>query len=213
MAKEQIFKVGDWVVKEKRPLRVKEVIGNRLIVADRSVFGEIAFPCFPEEVRFWTIGDVEHGQYLTCDAPNGNKVIYISKGKSDPFMAIAGCNSSKDMWLNVDCCRGYKECVRPADDKEICLLNNLLKELHMHWNLDRLELERIQESNVSVARIKHQPDDWALFRREAAKDILCALISARVGISFSDDRIGETPVKNAIFFADELIKQLKEKEG
>jgi len=44
---------------------------------------------------------------------------------------------------------------------------------------------------------------WAKFRREAAKDILCALIS--------DGRtsVNAESVKNSIALADELIKQLK----
>lgn len=45
---------------------------------------------------------------------------------------------------------------------------------------------------------------WTKFRREAAKDILCALVS--------DGRtsVNAESVKNSITLADELIKQLKE---
>ena len=45
---------------------------------------------------------------------------------------------------------------------------------------------------------------WTKFRREAAKDILCALVS--------DGRtyVNAESVKNSIALADELIKQLKE---
>lgn len=48
--------------------------------------------------------------------------------------------------------------------------------------------------------------DWQSFRAEAAKDILCSLIL--------DDRVPITKeqVTNSIWLADELIKQLKEKE-
>ena len=47
--------------------------------------------------------------------------------------------------------------------------------------------------------------DWSAFRREAAKDILCAIISTTVGANPKD-------VTMAIEIADELIKQLREGE-
>lgn len=49
--------------------------------------------------------------------------------------------------------------------------------------------------------------DWQSFRTEAAKDILCAMIPERHNI------IGPNNVEYAIMIADELIKQLKEKEN
>lgn len=45
--------------------------------------------------------------------------------------------------------------------------------------------------------------DWSSFRREAAKDILCALCSFPP-INYKDD------VRQAINIADELIRQLKQ---
>ena len=51
--------------------------------------------------------------------------------------------------------------------------------------------------------------DWDAFRREAAKDILCALIG-REGLLVVDKRPGEIEVTDAIYIADELIKQLKQ---
>lgn len=47
--------------------------------------------------------------------------------------------------------------------------------------------------------------DWEKFRREAAKDILCAIISTTVGANPKD-------VTMAIEIADELIKQLREEK-
>ena len=47
--------------------------------------------------------------------------------------------------------------------------------------------------------------DWEAFRREAAKDILCAIISTTVGANPKD-------VTTAIGIADELVKQLKEEQ-
>lgn len=51
-----------------------------------------------------------------------------------------------------------------------------------------------------------KPFDLQSFRAEAAKDILCALIHK------TDNFIGKDSAGYAIMIADELIKQLKEKE-
>lgn len=48
--------------------------------------------------------------------------------------------------------------------------------------------------------------DWEAFRREAAKDILGAIIAKKSSFCSYEE-----VVKEAIRFADELIKQLKEK--
>lgn len=45
--------------------------------------------------------------------------------------------------------------------------------------------------------------DWSAFRREAAKDILCAMLSTKT-------TAGDSDIVTAIEIADELIKQLKE---
>lgn len=53
--------------------------------------------------------------------------------------------------------------------------------------------------------------DWYAFRREVAKDILCAIIGNKnTVINLPDYRLGEIEVSNAIFLADELIRQLKQ---
>lgn len=49
--------------------------------------------------------------------------------------------------------------------------------------------------------------DWKSFRREAAKDILPAIIDKKSSMCSYEE-----VVKEAIAFADELIKQLKENE-
>ncbi len=51
--------------------------------------------------------------------------------------------------------------------------------------------------------------DWSSFRREAAKDILCALVGNKDYLKVIGRTEPETML--AIRFADELIKQLKEK--
>lgn len=48
------------------------------------------------------------------------------------------------------------------------------------------------------------PNDWGQFRREAAKDILCALMMSGVQDTW------RIMIENAINGADELIKQLLE---
>ena len=47
--------------------------------------------------------------------------------------------------------------------------------------------------------------DWSAFRREAAKDLLCSILSTKDGANPKDVTI-------AIEIADELIKQLKEEQ-
>ena len=49
--------------------------------------------------------------------------------------------------------------------------------------------------------------DWQSFRNQAAKDILCAMLGNKRNTDFCPDKIGFS-----IKYADELIKQLKEKE-
>ena len=56
--------------------------------------------------------------------------------------------------------------------------------------------------------------DWQSFRAEAAKDILCAMISNE-GVADErnvDDFTKDNQVKDAILYADKLISKLKEKE-
>jgi hypothetical protein len=48
--------------------------------------------------------------------------------------------------------------------------------------------------------------DWQSFRAEAAKDILCAIIS-QPNLGYYGEE-----VENAVIFADKLISKLKEKE-
>lgn len=48
--------------------------------------------------------------------------------------------------------------------------------------------------------------DWSAFRREVAKDILCEMVSG----GYSKGR-EEAQASLAVDYADELIKQLKEK--
>ena len=52
--------------------------------------------------------------------------------------------------------------------------------------------------------------DWQSFRAEAAKDILCGIVAhpnIRYGVGNTETQVGY-----ALQYADELIKQLKEKE-
>lgn len=54
--------------------------------------------------------------------------------------------------------------------------------------------------------------DWQAFRREAAKDAMCAILS---NSKMVDERSWDyviSVVKNAVGYADELIKQLQEDE-
>lgn len=57
-------------------------------------------------------------------------------------------------------------------------------------------------------RTAKEPFDWQSFRAEAAKDILCAIIQSGY---YGEDRIAHQS-ELAVGYANELCKQLKEKE-
>lgn len=65
--------------------------------------------------------------------------------------------------------------------------------------------------NLNSVRFFNESDldfdyrEWEVFRREAAKDVFCAIISTTNGATPGD-------ITMAIEIADELIKQLKEKK-
>lgn len=51
--------------------------------------------------------------------------------------------------------------------------------------------------------------NWQSFRNQAAKDILCAMLNTRY---YDNTQRKQGCVEEAIYFANELIKKLKEKE-
>lgn len=53
--------------------------------------------------------------------------------------------------------------------------------------------------------------DWQSFRAEAAKDILCSVLQTD-GVGDIGSKYVQNCVMASLLFADELIKQLKEKE-
>ena len=54
--------------------------------------------------------------------------------------------------------------------------------------------------------------DWESFRNQAAKDILCAVLPRIAIIDGNFQQSIENAISNSIDVANELIKQLKEKE-
>ena len=60
-------------------------------------------------------------------------------------------------------------------------------------------------SLLDMEIVDYNSVDWDVFRREAAKDVFCAIISTTNGATPGD-------ITMAIEIADELIKQLKEKK-
>ena len=70
------------------------------------------------------------------------------------------------------------------------------------YEVDFEDIELINEDEVGC------DFDWSSFRREAAKDILCALLTGNDG--YHGDGENELFTKQATGLADELIKQLKE---
>ena len=74
---------------------------------------------------------------------------------------------------------------------------------------DKIELDKcdswgvpLQVNYEDVIFLSEDSIDWQSFRREAAKDILCACFSGNI----------VADVRGAIRYADELIKQLREDE-
>lgn len=102
--------------------------------------------------------------------------------------------------------------------QEFLVISNLLVK-HGFDELDRLEFvmcferetksiipdEWIAEASLSKPE---ERTDWSSFRREAAKDILCAITVN--GIMVGNDAHYKLMAQEAIKQADELIKQLKE---
>ena len=64
-------------------------------------------------------------------------------------------------------------------------------------------------SPLDMEIFEYDTVDWSAFRREAAKDAMCQLIGMGRddGYKYSPEEV----VRYAIIYADELIKQLKEK--
>ena len=63
---------------------------------------------------------------------------------------------------------------------------------------------KIESSPVTIE------SDWSSFRREAAKDILCSLLTGNEG--YHGDSENQMFVSQAIGLADELIKQLRDEK-
>ena len=64
----------------------------------------------------------------------------------------------------------------------------------------------------SVELFEREDFDWQSFRNQAAKDILCAVLPEAKIIDSDFRQSIENTISNSIDVADELIKQLKEKE-
>ena len=71
---------------------------------------------------------------------------------------------------------------------------------------------------IELIQDKTDDFDWQSFRNQAAKDILCAIIASPSIIKLKDDKENliefckEDACKVSILYANELCKQLKEKE-
>ena len=103
--------------------------------------------------------------------------------------------------------RGFAECVGVVPSTIVNWKNNPDKELR------GIEAIKVQYVKEEAERFEPTFVDWSAFRREAAKDILCAFFVNGGGLAFKPDkRVGEEEVSDAINLADELIRQLKQIE-
>ena len=100
--------------------------------------------------------------------------------------------------------RGFAKCLNVVPSSVSNWINNPDRDLRgdIVIKLDYLkeELERKDTEYV----------DWGAFRRNAAKDILCAIMQHdNLGREADGYKFKEAAVSIAIIFADELVKQLK----
>ena len=98
--------------------------------------------------------------------------------------------------------RGFAECVSVVPSTIINWKNNPEKELR------GIEATKVQYVREEVEKFEPEFVDWQAFRREAAKDILCALVGNKDYLKVIGRIEPETML--AIRFTDELIKQIKQ---
>lgn len=108
--------------------------------------------------------------------------------------------------------RGFAECVGVVPSTIVNWKNNPEKELR------GIEATKVQYVREEVEKFEPEFVDWQAFRREAAKDILCSLLSRveRIYTCVKSDGARVTDhrdfIRIAIEDADELIEQLKEEK-
>lgn len=102
--------------------------------------------------------------------------------------------------------RGFAGCVGVVPSTIVNWKNNPEKELK------GIEATKVQYVKEEVEKFEPEFVDWSAFRREAAKDILPAMINwRRVNEAGANIIISkEEAAKLAIKYADELIKLLKQ---
>ena len=72
------------------------------------------------------------------------------------------------------------------------------------WASENLNFIRVFEES----ELDFDYHEWEIFRREVAKDILCAMVGGAYGRGREEEQ-----AHLAVQYADELIKQLKEKSN
>lgn len=98
--------------------------------------------------------------------------------------------------------RGFAACVGVVPSTIVNWKNNPEKELR------GIEATKVQYVREEVEKFEPEFVDWQAFRREVAKDILCALAGNKDYLKVIGRIEPETML--AIRFADELIEQLKD---
>ena len=160
------FKAGDWVVHGSSVCCVSEVLGRQLVVIVPSIFGGMKTVYDAADVHLWTLADAKKGDYLTCDDGTESKVIFISHGCDDNlYLAYAGyaTDKGKSMFFTDEtCCLAKKEYIRPAKGDEKLILDEQIAAHDLHWNRDRMELEKVDHTIKAVF-----PDsDYEQMRKE-----------------------------------------------
>lgn len=149
------FEVGDWVVHGKSTCCVSEVLDRQLVVIAPSLFGGVKTLYDAADVHKWTLADAKNGDFLCCDDGTESKVIFISHGCDDNlYLAYAGYtkDKGKEMFFTDEtCCLAKKEFIRPAKDDEKLVLKEQIECHGLHWNLDRMELEKKPKDAICMS--------------------------------------------------------------
>lgn len=148
------YKVGDWVVHGSSTCCVSEVLDRQLVVIAPSIFGGMKTLYDAADVHRWTLDDAKKGDYLTCDDGTESKIIFISQGCDDNlYLAYAGYatyKSKSKFFTDETCCLAKKEFIRPAKDDEKLILDEQIAINGLHWNRDRMELEKVDHTVKAV---------------------------------------------------------------
>ena len=137
---------GSWIVNGQQTCRVLRVVGDRVVVAAPSLFGAVEMRYNIADVRPWTLNDTKKGDFLAVD----NEMVLISKGAADGVCSYFAFYdiTQKRFYEDDECSPMWQDKMRPATEEEKFMLKEQIEIHGLHWNLDKLELEKKHEDNI-----------------------------------------------------------------